>query len=810
MLSDLRYALRILAKNPGFTMVAVFTLALGIGANTAIFSVVNGVLLRPLPYPDPARLVQIWPTSTAEARSSMAPADFLDFQRDNHTLLKLAGYRDDVLTLAATQGGPVRVQGTLVTSDYFDVFATPAALGRTFSRAADATTSERLVVLSHAAWVQQFGSDPTIVGRPIRIDGLPHTVIAVMPATFDYPAGSKAWILSPKPVPLPPIDVPGELLESRDVHYFHAVARLKPDATPETARADLGTIAEDQARNFPESNGGRGIVVQRLHERIVGDVRQALLILLGAVGVVLLIACANVASLLLARASGRQRELAIRAALGAERGRLMRQLITESLVLGVAGGAAGLLLGHWAIALLLTVIPEGIPRVEQIGVDARVGTVAMLASLASALLFGVMPALQASRTDASLALRDADRAATGGRHRARTRAVLVLGEIALTLILLASAGLLLNSFIRLQHVDPGFRTDQVTLISLPLPQLRYPDGKRQAAFYRQVLEALERRPEIQSAAVLFPNPIEGRNANGTFSIEGQPSLKRGDRPFTALGSVSANYFRTLGIPVIQGRTFTDQDRDPAPAVAIVNATFARRYFTGQSPLGKRVRFGETGKEEDWITIVGIAGDSRNVGLNEPPTPLLYLPYDTFPLAFMGIVARSSVGSGVVASIARSEVKTIDPDMPIDRIIPLHDLLDESVAEPRFRTLLLSAFALMAVVLAAVGIYGLMSFSVIQRTREIGIRVALGARPGQVVLPVVREGLTLAISGIALGLVGSLAVTRLLSAFLFDVPAADPLTHVVVALLLLAVSLLATYVPSRRASRVDPVTALRAE
>jgi putative ABC transport system permease protein len=809
-MTDFRFALRTLAKNPGFTIVAVLTLALGIGANTAIFSVVNGVLLRPLPYPDPMRIVQIWPTSTAEARSSMAPADFLDFQRDNHTLLKLAGYRDDALTIAGTEGGPVRVQGALVTADYFDVFGTPAALGRAFNRAADASTGERLVVLSHTVWLQQFASDPQIVGRWIRIDGAPYTVLGVMPATFDYPSGSKAWILSPKPVPLPPIDVSGDLLESREVHYFQAVARLKPNVTPEIARFDLGAISDDLGHRLPDSNGGRGVAVQPLHERIVGDVRGALLVLLGAVGVVLLIACANVSSLLLARASGRQRELAIRAALGAARGRLIRQLITESLLLGAIGGAAGLLLGNWAIALLLAVIPEGIPRVEQIGLDARVGTVAMLTSFVSALLFGVIPALQASQADASTALRDADRTATGGRHRARTRSILVICEIALTLILLVSAGLLLNSFLRLQRVDPGFRTDQVSLISLPLPQSRYPDGKRQSAFYRQVLEAMERRPEVQSAAILFPNPIEGRNANGTFTIEGQPATKRADRPNTALGSVSANYFQTLGIPIIKGRTFNDRDRDPAPAVGIVNATFARRYFAAQDPIGKRIRFGDTGNEDDWITIVGIVGDSHNVGLNEPPTPLLYLPYHTFPLAFMSIVVRSTAGVGTMASIARSEVKSIDPDMPIDRIVPLHDLLDESMAEPRFRTLLLAAFASMAVVLAAVGIYGLISFSVVQRTREIGIRVALGAQPSQVVRPVVREGLTLALAGIGLGAIGSLAATRVLTTFLFDVRPGDVVTHLTVALLLLAVALLATYIPSRRAAHVDPITALRAE
>ena len=805
---DIRYALRNLTHNPGFTLVAVLTLAIGIGANTAIFSVVNGVLLRPLPYPDPSRLIRLWESSASEPKGAFAPADFLDLERQTHTFTALGAFRDDALTITTPGGEPVRVQGARVSADYFDVFAMPAAIGRTFNRGIDAKNNEPRVVLSHTLWLEQFASDPQIAGRRVRVDGVPHTVAGVMPRSFDFPEGAEAWILSAKPVPLPPIDVPGDLLSSRDVHYFQVIGRLKPDAPAEAAQADLQTIANDLARRFPESNGGRGISIQPLSETIVEDVRFALLLLLGAVGVVLLIACANIASLLLARASGRQRELAIRAALGAARSRLVRQLITESLILGGAGGVAGLLLGYWAIALLLAIIPEGIPRTGQIELDARVAAVTIAAAFFSALLFGAIPALQASRADASLALREADRATAGGRRRAKTRAVLVLGEIALTSILLVSSGLLLNSLIRLQHVDPGFRTDQVTLISLPVPLSRYPDGKRQAAFYRQMRDALERRPEVQSAAILFPNPLEGRNAQGTFTIEGQPAIPRADRPFTALASVSREYFSTLGIPLIKGRTFTDHDRDPAPAVAIVNTTFARKYFAGQDPIDHRVRFGESA--EDWITIVGVAGDSRNVGLKEPSTPVLYLPYDTFPLAFMSIAVRSTAGAGVIASTARREARNIDPDIGIDRIVPLSDVVHESVAEPRFRTLLLSAFAMIALLLAAVGIFGLISFTVAQRTREIGIRIALGARPDQVVGSVVREGLMLAAGGLALGIAGSFVTTRLLETLLYDVPGTDPLTYTAVATLLIGVALVATYIPSRRAAHVDPVTALRAE
>nr|MBA3296485.1 ABC transporter permease [Acidobacteriota bacterium] len=483
--------------------------------------------------------------------------------------------------------------------------------------------------------------------------------------------------------------------------------------------------------------------------------------------------------------------------------------VGESFLLAAAGGALGLLTAGWAVAFLVAIIPEGVPRVGEIGIDARVAAASIAISLLSALLFGIVPSLQAVRADASSVLRESgDRASTAGRKRTRTRAVLVIVEVALTLVLLVSAGLLAKSFLRLQNTDPGFAVDQVTLVGFPLPQGRYPDGKRQAAFYKQLLDRLSTRGDIQMAAMAFPGPLEGQNASGSFAIEGRPSANRAERPRAALGSISPDYLKTMGIPLLSGRHFTDRDREPAPASIIINAAMARKYWPGEEALGKRIRFDET--KDGWLTVVGVAGDSRNMGLDTEPMPLLYMPYPYFTLPFMSLVARSSGGPGVVASAVRAEVRALDPELPIDTALPLREVVSTSVAEPRFRTMLLGGFAVTALLLAAVGVYGLISFSVAQRTREIGIRVALGARPGQVTAPIVREGMTLALIGIVLGLAGAALATRLLSAFLFGIEATDPLTFGGVAALMLLVALLASYIPSRRALRVDPLTALRAE
>ena len=804
MSHDLRYALRTLLKSPGFTAIAILTLAIGIGANTAIFSVVHGVLLRPLPFSEPDRIVQVWTATKDEPRGSYSAADFLDLQRENRSLSAIAGYRNALFTISVGQRDPEQLEGVYVTADFFDILGVPAALGRTFTRSQDAGGGEARIVLSRRAWEQLFGSSPTAIGARVRVDGEWHTVTGVMPGRAEWPPPARAWILAKKEIPPSPLDISGGQAD-RDVRYFEAVARLKPGITLAQAADDLHRVGQAIQQQHPATAAGRDVKVGPIHERIVGDVRPALLVLQGAVALVLLIACANVSSLLIARSTGRRREIAIRAALGAKRGRLARQLLTESLVLGVAGGISGLLLSSWLIGLLLRIVPEGVPRVEEITIDWVVAGITLVTALGTGVLFGVLPAIQASRSDAATALKHSGERTSAAR--ARGRSVLVIAEIALTLVLLTGAALLTNSFLRLQRVDSGLRPDHVNVISLAIPQTRYPTAASQTEFYRRLIEGLSERSEVQAVGVGFPGPLRGNNASGAFFIEGRQSATRADRPYANIGSVSGGYFAAMGIPILAGRTFTEADRENAPPVAIVSVALGRKYWPGENPLGKRVRFGD---DEPWMTVVGVAGDVRQLGLDQAPPPILYLPYKLFALPFTNLAVRSAAPDASIASLMRAQIRAVDPEMPPGEMATLHTILNRSVEQPRFRTLLLSAFAITALLLAAVGVYGLISYSVTQRTREIGIRIALGAQPAQVVGPVIREGVTLAFVGLALGLAGAFIAARALSRFLFGIGAGDPVTFAGVSVLLLAVALLASYIPSRRAMRVDPIVALRAE
>ena len=802
----MKYAIRALLKTPSFTLVAVGTIALGIAANSAIFSVVNAVLLRPLPFPDESQVVRVWTTGPHNDRQNHSAADFLDFQRANRTLAGLAGYRAELAAAGTQPGAAVQLGLSHVTANFFDVLGTPPALGRTFS-ATNGGGGERLVVISDDAWERLFARDPHAVGRRLRVNGEPCTVVAVMPKGFEWPDGAGLWLMAQKPVPPSPLDVKeADPLTNRDARYFEAIARLKPGVSLAQAQQDLHAIAITLQRDHPAEDGGLGVRLTPIREDLVGDVRGALLVIQGAVGLVLLIACANVSSLLIARGTGRRRELTIRTALGASRAALVRQLLAESVLMGLAGGAVGLLATLWLIGVLVRLLPEGVPRADNISIDLTVMAVTIAASIAASILFGILPALHSSRVDAAQALKQTgDR----GSARSRGRSILVAGEIALTLVLLAGAGLLANSFIRLRSVDPGFTVEHATVADLMLPEARYPKGADQARLYRALLDRLATRPELQAVSIGFPGPLRGDNARGTFQLEDRPSASRNDQPYANLAAISGGYFAAMGIPLIAGRTFDDHDTSEAAPVGIVSAAFARKYWPGQNPIGKRLRF-EDDPKAPWMSIVGVAADTRQLGLSEPPPPLLYVPHQIFPLPFTTVTVRSALPHPAVASLLNAQLAAVDPDLAFDHLVPLETHVRNSLDEARFRTVAIGVFALLALLLAAVGVYGLISYTVTQRTREIGIRVALGASPGQVLAAVGRDGLIPALAGIAAGLAGAAIATRALSAFLYGVGTWDPATFSGVALLLLIVAAAATYIPSRRALHVDPVVALRAE
>jgi putative ABC transport system permease protein len=802
----IRYAIRTLLKTPGFTLIAIATIALGIAVNSAIFSVVNGVLLQPLPFPDESRVVELTTSTANEARSNYSAGDFTDLRQAATKLQAVAGFREDMATVAVEGREAELLESVLVTPGFFDVLGAPAALGRPFAAADGPAGGRKIAVLAHKAWTRLLNGDPGAVGRAIRINGETYTIAAVMPPEVSWPLDKDLWILSPLSVPPSPIVLP-DPETNRDVQYFQAIARLRPGVPLADAQAELHAIASRVQQNAGAAASGRDFRAEEIRERVVGDVRDALLVIQGAVGLVLLIACANVSSLLIARATGRRRELAIRAALGAGRGHLIRQMLTESIVLGIAGGVCGLLLSGWLINILQRFVPASLPRTDMIALDTRVMVATLAASLAVGILFGLLPALQASRARAGSVIKEAGE--RGSSARARGRAALVVAEIALTLVLLVGAGLLANSFLRLQRVDPGFRVEHAMLGHLLVPQSRYTTPEQIVSLYRRLVEGLSARSDLQAVGVGFPGPLRGDNAGGAFFVEGRAAATRADRPYANIGTVSGGYFAAMGIPLIAGRTFAETDVKSAPPVAIVSAALARKYWPGENPVGKRFRFDDDPKAP-WTTVVGLVGDVRQLGLRREPPPLLFFPYSQFTLPFTTLVVRSALPEATVIALMRQQLGEIDRDLSLGDVLPLQTTIARHMDQPRFRALLIGIFAVLALALAAVGVYGLISFTVAERTREIGIRVALGAAPRQVLLPVVREGLVLALAGLAIGLAGAFAAARALTAFLFGVGATDPLTFAGVALLLLIVALLASYIPSRRALKVDPIVALRAE
>jgi putative ABC transport system permease protein len=795
LLKDIRYGVRGLLKRPGFTAVAVITLALGIGVNTAIFSVVNAVLLRPLVYADPARLVTF--------RSNQSALDLEDIQKQSRAFSSFGGEVKQPLDYTAG-GEPIKFQVGQVTGGYFETLGVKVERGRFISADDDKTGAPYVAVLSNKLWRQQFGGDPQIVGKTIPLSGNVYTIVGVMPASFASPRdNTEAWTAVHVSNPV--------AANFRGVHFLRTYARLAPGVSLEQARAEMQLIDKSLAEQYPADNKNRSSVLIPLHERIVGQSRQSLLVLFAAVSLVLLIACANFANLLLARAAEREREFVIRTALGAGRWRLIRQLLTESVLVSLAGGAIAVLLAIWATSLLVALQPENLPRVQEIGVDGRVLAFTFGVSVLTGIVFGLLPAWTASRSVVGDALKEGGRSATAGGARQRLRSTFVVVELAIALILLVGAGLLIKTFWILRSVEPGFNSDHLLTMRVELPEARYKEVDKQTRFRNATLGGINSLPGVQ-AAMVSELPLSGDSLNHDFVIDGRPPLNPGDEPSLETRSVLGDYFRTMQIPLRLGRDFAPQDfADKAPLVGIANDAMVKQYFANEDPLGKRIRWARD-PEVHWITIVGVAGDVKHFGLDLPEQPALYSPYTQINpwKRWMTVVARTQSSPEAMAQAVKQEIWKVDSQLPITDVKTMNEVSAASFAARRFNMLLLAIFAGLALVLGAVGIYGVMSYAVTQRTQEIGIRMALGARATDVLTLIIKNGLALTLLGVGIGVAGAFALTRLLTTLLFGVTPTDKPTFVAVSLVLIVVALLACYLPARRATKVDPLEALRYE
>lgn len=801
VLDDLRHGVRALARAPGFCALAVVTLALGIGATSAMFSVVYGVLFRPLPFTAPEALVRVWRTTAGNGqRGSLAPAGYLDVQREARSLQAVAAYTS-VRAAVAAGSDPVRLIGLEVTANFFDVLGATAATGRVFT-AADDRPGDALVVLSDGAWRQQFGADPQLVGGTVRIDGMPYQVTGIMPRDFAYSETARFWRLAPQAVPTPPMQVNGDLLAARDVGYMDLIARMAPGVTPSEASADLRVLAATLATRYPDDDAGRGFDIEPVYTTIVGNVRQSLLVLFGAVGAVLLIACTNIASLLLARAVGRRRELAVRRALGAGPWRIGRQLLVESVVLATAGGVLGVLVASWSLDALRTVLPASIPRLGAIHLDATAVAFAAGISLLVGLAFGTAPAWTSAVSASFDALRDGGRTSTGGRQRLRRG--LVVGQVALAAVLLAAAGVLGASLARLQQVDVGFRPEGVVTQQIALPQTRF-DRVAQARFYQTITERLAADPRVVAAGTVFPAPFVSSQASATIRLDRPAPGDAPDREYTVrLGSITPGFFAAMGIPLLSGRTFVPTDFPEDSKVVIVNQAFATRLFGGGDVIGRTLNL------DGPISVVGVVADARAARVDQAAEPIAYLPHTHLTLPFVRLVVRGSAGEAATREAMAAALRAEAPDLAFDAPETLTALIAGSTAEPRFRSGLVAGFAAVALGLAALGLYGLVSYSVMGRTREIATRLALGATPAAMRAGVLREGLTLTVAGLVVGLGAAVALGRVLQSLLYETTAYDPRVLGALALVMLAVGALACYLPARRAMHIDPVIALRAD
>ncbi len=799
LFQDLRYATRQLRRSAGFTLVAVTTLALGIGASTAVFSVVDQVLLHPLPYLDSDRIVKVSQTFKGLPNDDASPANYLDWVSQNHVLAGMAASRGWQGSLS-TGYRPERVKGTMTTPNFFPLFGVGPVLGRGLEESDARPGNDHVVVLGYGLWRRYFAADRAIVGRDIGLNGEPYTVVGVMPPNFSPDEYGELWLPSPWGVPTHPLAPDKDPRHFRDRNYLDVWARLKAGVTMQQARAELDTIGRRLEKQFPDSNDKVGVSFVPLHEYVVGDIRPVLLVLLAAVVMVLLIGCANVANLLLARATARAREISIRTALGASRRRLLRQLLTESGLLALMGGLLGILLAVLAVPSLLALSPPDIRQFKQIGINREVLAFSFLASVVCGVLFGLVPALQSSRSQPNESLKEGERGSTASRGR--TRSALVIAEVGLSLVLLIGAGLLVKSFARLMEVHAGFDPDRLLTFNLGLPSST--DPVRQLAFYQQVLERLQALPGVEAAGAVSRLPLAGGNSARSFGVPGI------EKEYDADIRVSTpDYFRAMRIPLLKGRIFNQSDLGSSLNIAVINDALARTVFPGQDPIGKQLT--HFGPDDLTLQIIGVVGNVRHVGLDADPHSEIYqlLGQAQWPSMFVAIRTATSDPASLT-SAAQNVVWSVNKDVPLASVRTMQDLIANSVQRRKFSMFLLSLFAAVAMLLAAIGLYGVMSYSVAQRTHEIGIRMALGARRPDVLALVVKQGMALALMGIAAGAALALGMTRLIAGMLFGITATDPLTFAGVAALLGTVAFLANYLPARRASKVDPMVALRYE
>jgi len=810
LLQDFRYALRQLRKSPGFSAVAVATLALGIGANTAMFSVIHGVLQRPLPFKAPDGLYTLWERNLKMGYEQNPPAaaNFRDWRDRNHVFEQLAAV--DFLVTFDLSGNdkPERVDGAAVSPGLFELLGVAPVLGRTFSSQGDQLGQERVILLSYGLWQDRFSADRSIVGKAIAVNGRDFTIIGVMPPGFQFP-GDTGTVLNVFTAPAAQVWVPLALTpqawNERSAHYLEVIGRLKPGITPEQAQAQINSIEQELVRDYPREYIGSDVKLVPLHAQVVGSFRSALLILFGAVACVLLIGCANVANLLLARAISRRREVAIRSALGASGARLVRQLVTESTTLALAGGILGVLLALWGIRVLTTILPSNFPRTTEIHPDGSALLFTALASLATGLVFGLAPALQSSRVPLTESLKEGERGADGF-SRSRLRSALVISEITLAAILLIGAGLLMRSFSRLRGVDPGFTPDHVLTMEISLPNARYSDPQK-AAFFAQLLDRVRSVPGVESVGAIGHLPLTGDIESYAMQVEGRARLPN-EYANPDCHVVMPGYFETLKIPLVKGRFFDERDNAQSPRALIINDVVVHNVFPNENPIGKRLRMGFNGFDGE---IIGIVRHTSHRTLDYAPVEEVYTPYPQAPIwNSLSLAVRTTSAPLAPAQSVQDVVRTIDKDQPVSKVRSMDEVMQASVAAPRFRTLLLGLFGFTALLLGAIGIYGVMSYSVSQRTREVGIRMALGATRPQVLMLVLKEGLRLTLAGLGIGFLGALGLTHLLSNMLYEVRPQDPLTFAGVSIFLGVVSLLATCLPALRAAKADPMVALRCE